>query len=81
MESETPKLRVGFVVGQSVRITDGPFTDFIGVVDHVFQDRGKVSFLVSFSFYLLLYLKDLLNINLSHLNHPLKLFYYHYQHL
>ena len=48
MESETPKLRVGFVVGQSVRITDGPFTDFIGVVDHVFQDRGKVSILVSF---------------------------------
>ena len=48
MESETPKVRVGFVVGQSVRITDGPFTDFIGVVDHVFQDRGKVSILVSF---------------------------------
>jgi transcriptional antiterminator NusG len=48
MESEAPRVKVGFTIGQSVRITDGPFTDFIGVVDHVMSDRGKVSVLVSF---------------------------------
>ena len=48
MESEAPRVKVGFVIGQSVRITDGPFTDFIGTVDQVLPDRGKVSILVSF---------------------------------
>ena len=48
MESEAPRVKVGFALGQSVRITDGPFTDFIGVVDQVMSDRGKVSVLVSF---------------------------------
>ena len=48
MESEAPRVKVGFISGQSVRITDGPFTDFIGVVDTVMTDRGKVSVLVSF---------------------------------
>jgi transcriptional antiterminator NusG len=41
-------VKVGFTLGQSVRITDGPFTDFIGVVDQVMSDRGKVNILVSF---------------------------------
>ena len=48
MESEAPRLTVGFTMGQSVRITDGPFTDFIGTVDQVMSDRGKVVILVSF---------------------------------
>ncbi|MBI4200899.1 MAG: transcription termination/antitermination factor NusG, partial [Chloroflexi bacterium] len=46
--SDTPKTRVGFSVGDSVRITDGPFADFIGVVDSVDTDKGKVNVLVSF---------------------------------
>ena len=48
MESEAPRMKVGLTTGQMVRITDGPFTDFIGVVDQVMSDRGKVSILVSF---------------------------------
>lgn len=48
IESETPKPRIGFSKGQSVRITDGPFADFIGTVDDVDTDKGKVSVLVSF---------------------------------
>ncbi len=48
MESEAPRVKVGFVTGQNVRITDGPFTDFIGIVDAVMTDRGKLSVLVSF---------------------------------
>ena len=48
MESETPRVRVGYTKGQSVRINDGPFADFIGVVDEIHPDRGKVRILVSF---------------------------------
>ncbi len=48
MESEAPRVRVGYTKGQSVRITDGPFADFIGVVDDIYPDRGKIKILVSF---------------------------------
>ena len=48
MESETPRVRVGYEKGQSVRITDGPFVDFMGVVDEVSFDKSKVKVLVSF---------------------------------
>ena len=48
MESQTPRVRVGYTKGQSVRINEGPFADFIGVVDEIYADRGKVRILVSF---------------------------------
>ena len=48
MEEEPPKVRVSYQVGQSVKITDGPFTDFEGVVDGIDQERGRVRVLVSF---------------------------------
>lgn len=48
MKAETPRVKVGFVEGQSVRIADGPFTDFIGKVDQIYKDKGKVRVLVSF---------------------------------
>lgn len=48
MESETPRVKVGFSKGQSIRITGGPFADFIGVVDEIHPEKGKVKVLVSF---------------------------------
>jgi transcriptional antiterminator NusG len=48
MEAEAPRVKIGFVEGQSVRIVDGPFTDFIGSVDNINQEKGKVRVLVSF---------------------------------
>lgn len=48
MEAEAPKIRVEFSVGQAVRIVDGPFADFEGVVDEINQEKGKVRVLVSF---------------------------------
>ena len=48
MVSAKPRVKVGFETGQTVRITDGPFLDFMGVVDEVFPDRTKVKVLVSF---------------------------------
>ena len=48
IETDTPRVRVGLEKGQSVRISDGPFVDFMGVVDEVSQERAKVKVLVSF---------------------------------
>jgi transcriptional antiterminator NusG len=48
MEAETPKVRVSFRKGQRVRIVDGPFADFHGVVDDIDAERGKVRLMVSF---------------------------------
>lgn len=48
MEAEAPKIKVNFRAGQKVRITDGPFADFIGVVDKIDTERAKVVALVSF---------------------------------
>jgi transcription termination/antitermination protein NusG len=48
MRVEAPKVKVGFVVGQSVRIVDGPFMDFVGQVDDINLEKGKVKVLVSF---------------------------------
>ena len=42
MEEEAPKVKVGFRKGQSVRVIDGPFIDFMGLVDEINADRGKV---------------------------------------
>jgi transcriptional antiterminator NusG len=47
MTAETPKIKVGFKSGQSVRVTDGPFTDFVGVVDEINTQKGKVKVLLS----------------------------------
>jgi len=48
MRAEEPVLKVGFTQGQSVRITDGPFADFVGTVDEINAEKGKVKVLVSF---------------------------------
>jgi transcriptional antiterminator NusG len=47
-EAEAPKVRPMFTRGQNVRIIDGPFAEFIGVVDEVSSERNKVKVLVSF---------------------------------
>ena len=47
MGVETPKYRVAFTKGQSVRVTDGPFAEFIGTVEEVNPERNKVKVLVS----------------------------------
>jgi transcriptional antiterminator NusG len=35
------------MIGQAVEITEGPFSDFNGVVDEVLSDKGKVRVTVS----------------------------------
>ncbi|MBN1179867.1 MAG: transcription termination/antitermination protein NusG [Anaerolineae bacterium] len=48
MEAEAPRIKVTFKSGQKVRIIDGPFNEFIGVVDEIDMERAKVRVLVSF---------------------------------
>jgi transcriptional antiterminator NusG len=48
MEEEAPKVKVSFRIGDAVRIIDGPFTDFLGTVDDLNLEKGKVRLLVSF---------------------------------
>ncbi|MBO0779238.1 MAG: transcription termination/antitermination protein NusG [Ktedonobacteraceae bacterium] len=47
-ETEKPKAKVSFSKGQSVRVVDGPFEEFIGTVSDINMDRNKVTVLVSF---------------------------------
>jgi transcriptional antiterminator NusG len=48
MEAEAPRIKVTFKRGQKVRINDGPFEDFVGMVDEIHADKGKLRILVSF---------------------------------
>ncbi len=44
---EAPRLKVGFRKGQSIRVTSGPFADFVGIVDEINMEKGKVKVLLS----------------------------------
>ncbi|HSA84379.1 MAG TPA: transcription termination/antitermination protein NusG [Patescibacteria group bacterium] len=47
MTQATPTFQTNFTVGEAVKITDGPFTDFLGTIDKIDDARGKVHVLVS----------------------------------
>jgi len=47
MAAEAPKVKVGLRQGQSIRVIDGPFIDFVGIVDEVSAGKGKVRVLLS----------------------------------
>ena len=48
IESDEPRLKVSFQVGEKVLITGGPFAEFNGTVDEIYPDKGKAKVLVSF---------------------------------
>lgn len=43
----TPKFKAKFSTGEAVKITDGPFTDFLGTISAVDEQQGKVKVLIS----------------------------------
>jgi transcriptional antiterminator NusG len=47
MEEGAAKPKVLFEAGENVKVIDGPFQDFNGVVDEVRPDKGKVRVLIS----------------------------------
>jgi transcriptional antiterminator NusG len=42
-----PKPKVTFTEGENVRVIDGPFSNFSGIVESIKADKGKVVVLVS----------------------------------
>ena len=48
MARDAPKIKVAFREGESVRIVSGPFADFVGTVDELNLDKGRVRVLVAF---------------------------------
>lgn len=47
MEGETARVRIQYQIGEAVRIINGPFQNFAGVVEEVNHDRQKVKVRVS----------------------------------
>ena len=47
MVAKAPRVKVGFRQGQSIRVIDGPFIDFMGIVDEISAGKGKVKVLLS----------------------------------
>ena len=48
VDSAPTRIRIGLEKGETVRITEGPFVDFIGAINDVDEGKGKVRVLVSF---------------------------------
>ncbi len=48
MKVDTPRIKVSFRPGQAVRVVEGPFAEFVGTVDELNMEKGKVRVLVSF---------------------------------
>jgi len=44
---ESPKFKAKFSKGEAVKIIDGPFADFLGTIESIDEDKGKVKVLVS----------------------------------
>ena len=47
VELKTPVFKSSFSSGEAVKITDGPFSDFLGSVESIDEEKGKVKVLVS----------------------------------
>lgn len=47
IESAEPRVQVDFKVGERVRVTEGAFAEFQGVVDAIDLDRGKARIMIS----------------------------------
>lgn len=47
IKTEAPKFKTKFSEGEAIKIIDGPFTDFLGSVEEIDEEKGKVKVLVS----------------------------------
>lgn len=47
VQQEQPKFKAKFSVGEAVKITEGPFADFLGSVEAIDEEKGKIRVLVS----------------------------------
>ncbi len=47
MGVETPRAKIDYDIGQNVRVISGPFENFIGAVEEIYPDKGKLKVMVS----------------------------------
>lgn len=47
MSLEAPKFKAAFSIGEAVKVTDGPFSEFLGTISEIDEERGKLKILVS----------------------------------
>src|SRR3990172_425887 len=47
VSSPAKRFKTRFSVGEAVKITDGPFSDFLGTINEMDEEKGKVKVLVS----------------------------------
>jgi transcription termination/antitermination protein NusG len=47
MDQAEPQFKADFVEGEAVKITDGPFADFLGTVDSIDEEKGQVKVLIN----------------------------------
>lgn len=47
MKVEQPSYQASFAVGDAVKVTDGPFKDFVGSISEINEDKGQVKVLLS----------------------------------
>ncbi|MDD3532046.1 MAG: transcription termination/antitermination protein NusG [Candidatus Shapirobacteria bacterium] len=47
LATEKPKYTVKLTVGEAVKIVDGPFAGFLGTIDNIDKERGKLRVMVS----------------------------------
>lgn len=47
VQQEQPKFKAKFSIGEAVKITEGPFADFLGSVEGIDEEKGKIRVLVS----------------------------------
>ncbi|MGI6225483.1 MAG: transcription termination/antitermination protein NusG [Peptococcales bacterium] len=47
MGIEEPKTRIDLDIGQSVRVISGPFENFLGTIEEIYPEKGKIKVLLS----------------------------------
>ncbi len=47
ISAPAPRFKTKFSTGEAVKITDGPFADFLGTIHEIDEEKGKVKVLVS----------------------------------
>jgi transcription termination/antitermination protein NusG len=47
VSSPAPRFKTKFSTGEAIKITDGPFSDFLGTIHEIDDEKGKVKVLVS----------------------------------
>jgi transcriptional antiterminator NusG len=47
MGVDEPRTKIDFSTGENIRVNAGPFENFIGLIDEIYMDKGKVRVIIS----------------------------------